>query len=239
MTTYKKYLSLIITSVIIVVGILLNYSNGDKIPCYGNRDKTIIEECNECTNRLSALEPEEPINIDSYPIYNLPFPTQTYPISEVLQKGKEIPLQFAFNNLNWKRPVYKFYWHTVPAGGRFSYVPDRVNYALHRIFATYPTASILFDLEGNLGIVEESKDFEYDISNIDQILLITMQSNIRKVVTLGNQVIVIVEPRRTGLQVLIIPENTIQPSNKDEATIFQMITPDGYEIDYFLMQLKD
>lgn len=196
------------------------------------------KEYQECKNRLKALEPKEAINIDSWPIYNIPFPPNVQPVSAVINLGNEIPLEFAYNNLEWQRPAYKFYWHTVPAGGRFSYMPNRVNYSLHRIFASYPTASIMYDLEGNIGIMEESKDFDYDISNINQIVLIALQSDIKKVITLDNQIIVIVEPSRSGLQVITIPDDMIQPSNKDEAIMIQMITPDGFEIDYFLFMKR-
>ena len=220
------------------VAICIFFSNSQL--SYGEnkiKDK-VPSSIKECENRLSSLEPPEGTNISSSPIYNIPLPANVKPISEVIRKGKEIPLQFAYNDLNWKRPAYKDYWHTGPYGGRWSYVPERVNYALHRIFTYIPTASISFDFEGNLGIVDESNKFNIDKSNIHQIILAVMQSDIKKIVTLDNQVIIIVEPRRTGLQVLTIPEKSINPLNKDESVIFQMVTPDGYEIDYSLMYIR-
>jgi len=220
--------------VIICVFVFINQISygDDKI-----KDKPLTPN-KECENRLSSLEPPEGTNIDSSPIYDIPLPTNGKPIFEVIRKGKEIPLQFAYNNLNWKRPAYKEYWHTSPYGGRWSYVPNRINYALHRIFTSTPTASISYDFEHDLGIVDESDKFNIDISNIHQIVLAAMQSDVKKIITLGNQVIVVVEPRRNGLQVLTIPEKLITPSNKEEAVIFHMVTPDGYEIDYSLMYMR-
>jgi hypothetical protein len=61
-----------------------------------------------------------------------------------------------------------------------------------------------------------------------------MKSNVQKIVILNNQVIVVVEPTRNGLQVLTIPDELIQPTNKNEPIIYQMVTPEGYEIDYSL-----
>jgi hypothetical protein len=61
----------------------LLYEKGDLI------DKTRLKECK---NRLNSLEPEKPISKDSEPIYNLPLPTNIKSVSEVLEKGKEIPL---------------------------------------------------------------------------------------------------------------------------------------------------
>jgi hypothetical protein len=239
MKSYKKWFYLIATCCIITLVLIYNYSNIDKLFSYGTNkleDENINKEYKECKNRLDSLEPNEPINIDSCPIYNLSLPSNIQPASEVIEKGKDIPLQFAYNDMNWKRPAYKTYWHTTPTGGRWSYVPTRVRYALHRIFTTVPTASIYYDFAHNLGIVEESKDFDFDHTNINQIVMVAMNSNVKKVVMLDNQVIVIVEPRRKGLQALIIPKNIIQPSNIDEAIVFQMVTPDGYEIDYSLFK---
>ncbi|WFD10598.1 hypothetical protein [Tepidibacter hydrothermalis] len=245
MRLHKKNIFIIISSFIIASFFLFNSNIKSQIS-YGtdtfkdNPDNQIDESLKECKWCLDSLEPEKPLDIDSTPIYNIPLPSNMKPISEVIGKGKNIPLQFAYNDLNWTRPVYKTYWHTGPSGngGRWSYVPERINYALHRIFTTYPTASIYYDFVHNLGISDESDKFDFDYANIDQVVLVAMQSNVKKIVTLDNQVIVIVEPKRNGLQTLVIPKNTVQPSSKDEATIFQMVTPEGYEIDYSLINLK-
>lgn len=242
MKSCKKITYLIIACFIVIFAIAFNYSTINNLLSYGTdepKDADINKEYKECRNRLESLEPDEAKNIDSWPIYDTSLTSNTQPVLDVMEVGKEIALEFAYNDLDWKRPAYKTYWHTTPSGGRWSSVPIRVNYALHRIFATYPTASIYYDFVHNLGISEESDNFDFDYTNIDQIVLVAMQSNIKKIVTLGNQVIVMVEPRRTGLQVIAIPEDIVQPSKKDEATIFQMVTPDGYEIDYSLLKLKD
>jgi len=239
MRSYKKLFYLVATCFITTFVLLFSYSNINKAFSYGtdeSKNENIYKEYKKCKNRLNSLEPEKPIDIESWPIYELSFPTNIQPISEVMEKGKELSLQFAYNDLNWKRPAYKSYWHSSPDGGRWSYVPQRVHYSYHRIFVTVPTASIYYDFEHNLGIAEESRNFNFDYTNIHQFVLVAMQSNVKKIVTLGNQVVVVVEPRRTGLQALIIPESMIQPSNKEEATIFQMVTPDGYEIDYSLIK---
>ena len=86
------------------------------------------------------IEPETPRNIDDPPFGELPSPTETASANEVIQSGTEIPLQFAYDNPEWKRQAYKSYWHS--STGRWSYVPNRIHYAMHQIFVTYPTASI-------------------------------------------------------------------------------------------------
>jgi hypothetical protein len=39
-------------------------------------------------------------------------PSKTVPIDEVIAKGQEIPLDFIYNDPNWKRKAYKEYWHS-------------------------------------------------------------------------------------------------------------------------------
>ena len=100
------------------------------------------------------IEPETPRNIDDPPFGELTSPTKTVSVNEVIQSGTEIPLQFAYNNPEWKRQAYKSYWHS--SIGRWSYVPNRIHYAMHRFFVTYPTASVFYDFIHDLGIAEES-----------------------------------------------------------------------------------
>jgi hypothetical protein len=176
------------------------------------------------------IEPETPKNIDDPP-FELPYPTKTVSVSEVMKNGKEIPLQFAYNNPDWKRQVYKEYWHS--SYGRWSYVPDRISYAMHRIFVTYPTASVFYDFTHDLGIWDESDKFQIPTRTpFENIVLVVMQTKVDKIITLGNQVVVIGRPSLNGLQVLLIPNKDLTPYNPKESILFQLVTPEGDEIDY-------
>lgn len=177
------------------------------------------------------IEPKTPQNIDDPPFYALPLPEQTVPVTEVMKNGKEIPLQFAYDDLNWKRQAYKDYWDS--SVGRWSYVPSRIHYAMHRLFVTYPTASIYYDFIHDLGIAEESSSFQIPSQKpYDNIVLVAMQTKVEKIVTLGNQVVVIGRPSLTGLQVLLIPVSDLKPNNPNESILFQLVTHEGDEIDY-------
>ena len=59
-----------------------------------------------------------------------------------------------------------------------------------------------------------------------------MQTRIEKLVTLGNQVVVVGKPALTGLQALSIPVKYIIPDDPEESILFQLVTSDGDEIDY-------
>lgn len=150
-----------------------------------------------------------------------------------MENGKEIPLQFAYNNPDWQRQMYKEYWHS--SYGRWSYIPNRIHYAMHRIFVTYPTASVFYDFTHNLGIWDENDDFQIMSSTstpFENMVLVVMQTKVDKIVTLGNQVVVIGRPSLNGLQVLLIPTQDLNPYDPKESILFQLVTPEGDEIDY-------
>lgn len=227
---FKKDSILLIATLVIIVVVL--YSKGT-INAYASE---INDPCQLCKERLKRLEPETPKNINEPPWVEGPFPTSTYPISEIIKKGMEIPLDLSYSNPNWKRQAYKSYWHSTVAGGRWSYVPIRVSYAMHRLFTTYPTTSIYYDFIHDLGIEEESNEFKIKNEGpFDYINTVVMQGQVQRVLTYGNQVLVIVKPQRNGLQVLDIPVNKIKPINEMENILFQLISEQGDEIDHSLI----
>ncbi|MEL7610375.1 MAG: hypothetical protein AAGU74_12860 [Bacillota bacterium] len=181
------------------------------------------------TESVWRLEPETPQDIDDSTFVDPP-PSKVLPVEVVLDEGREIPLQFAYDDPEWERQAYKAYWHS--SYGRWSYVPIRIHYALHRIFATYPTASIWYDFEHDLGIAEESEAFQMPAGNpFDTIVLVVMQTKVEKMITLGNQVVLVGRPSLTGLQVFLVPVKQIQPDNPQESILFQLVTEEGDEID--------
>lgn len=189
---------------------------------------------NTASQRLMSLEPESPQNINDPPWGEESFPSKTYPIKEIIEKGKEIPLEFVYDNPNWKRQSYKWYWHSTIQ--RWSYVPNRIHYAMHRLFTTYPTASAHYDFIHELGIADESKQWTTTGKGVyDFIETVVMQAKVEKVITYGNQVVLIARPQRNGLQVLKIPTNKIEPINPKESILFQLTTEQGDEIDYSLL----
>lgn len=175
------------------------------------------------------VEPETARDMDDPPYYKLPRPSIELPISDVLKKGKEIPIQFAYNDPEWKRQAYKSYWHN----GRWSYVPIRIHYAMHRLFATYPTASVYYDFVHDLGIALESNDFKIPTSEnpFTNIVVVVMQAKVEKIVTLCNQVVIVGEPALTGLQVVLVPVAEIEPCDMDDSILFQLVSDKESEYD--------
>lgn len=108
---------------------------------------------------------------------------------------------------------------------------------MHRIFSTYATASRYYDFIHDLGIAAESSDFnkyEYTSSPspLDFLQVVVMNTLIERVITYENQIVIMGKPQRTGLQAIIIPTAKINPIENTDNILIQLVTPDGYEIDY-------
>ena len=105
-----------------------------------NSDKSEHERIQELEQRLDSLEPPEPTTILDSPFpfekgTEVHFPTDVIPISEVLKEGTKIPFKVIKSEPNYIRPIYEEHWHSTT--GRWSYIPSRIHYSLHRIFPFY------------------------------------------------------------------------------------------------------
>ncbi len=187
-------------------------------------------------DRIKRLEPDTPRDLRDPAYPRALFPSTQRAPSEVVEKGTEISFEVAYEDPKWERPAYKYYWHSSVSGGRWSYVPDRIHYAMHRLFTTYPTASIYYDFIHELGIGEESNKFnDKPDKPFEKVEAVVMQTEVQKVFTLGNQVAIVGKPARRGLTVLMVPVEGITPDRSDESILFQLLTPDGSELDYSLI----
>lgn len=230
----KKYIVLFMSAVVTASSILYSAKICNATVFKPDSDCPALED------RIKRLEPETPKDIDDPPFYHDAFPTKLYPVSEVISKGIELPLDIVYSDPNWKRQAYKSYWHSTVSGGRWSYVPNRIHYGMHRLFTTYTTASIYYDFINDLGIEEESN--KIPIKNggpFEYIKVVVMQGQVQRVITYGNQVVLIVKPTRYGLQSLDIPVKKLSPANKKEPILFQLVTEQGDEIDYSLISYVD
>ena len=121
-----------------------------------NSDKSEHEQIQELEKRLDYLEPSEPTTILDSPFpfekgTEVHFPTDVIPISEVLKEGTKIPFKVIKSEPNYVRPIYEEHWHSTT--GRWSYIPSRIHYALHRVFPFYAIGiSAELEFTQNVGI---------------------------------------------------------------------------------------
>lgn len=201
-----------------------------KIKSLEKKIEELKVQVKEMENRLQNLEPSKPENISDPPWEELPFPSKVVPISTVIDNGTKIPFEVIVNKPDYKRPVYEEHWHSTT--GRWSYVPSRIHYALHRLFTIYDAGlSGWFNFEHNIGLSIPMFQNENDLD----LYIIAFQTEITDVYTLGNQVVVVGHPNRTGVQAITIKTRAITPFNKEEPLLIQLTTQSGDEIDYSLI----
>lgn len=199
--------------------------------------KSAHERIHELEKRLDFLEPPEPTTIPDSPFpfekgAEVHFPTDVTPISEVLKEGTKIPFKVIKSEPDYIRPIYEEYWHSTT--GRWSYIPSRIHYALHRIFPFYAIGmSAELDFTQNVGITFPTAMNETDLD----LYIVVFQSNITDVYTKGNQVVVVGTPKRTGVEVINIKTADIHPSNMEKLLLVQLATNEA-ELDYSLINYE-
>jgi hypothetical protein len=207
----------------ILISILIAFSLSPSVHASNN-------QVEQLERRLKSLEPEKAVDIEDPPWKELTFPAIQYPISEVISDGTKIPFQVILDKPDYKRPAYKADWHSSVA--RWSYVPSRIHFALHRLFTVYDLGlSGWYQFEGDLGISVPM--FQRD--DLD-LYIVSFQTEITKVYTKGNQIVVIGRPKRTGVQAITIKVHDLKPNSDKESLLVQLATENGDEIDYSLIE---
>ncbi|MGC6590318.1 hypothetical protein ACPV3A_36080 [Paenibacillus sp. Dod16] len=193
-----------------------------------------LKQDKELLRRLEKLEPPTPTDIQT-PFFQRPFPSMMKTTKEVMHRGVILPYRLILNDSQWQRPLYIEQWHSTYSGGRWAYMPLRLFYAQHRLFTTSAVGlSNLYDFLHNLGLSDlnvEQKGATQE-ERVNEVVAVVMQAKIERVVTKGNQIVIVARPQRTGVQAITINKLNMKLDNEDEAILFQLVTPDGDEIDY-------
>lgn len=200
-------------------------------PQVSSRDKP-TEQLEKLEFRLKQLEPPEPVTIVKSPeeaAAEPHLPEDIIAIPRVIHEGAAIPFQIIKNDPDYHRPVYEKHWHSTYGGGRWSYMPRRVQFALHRLFTTYDIGlSSQYDFQQDVGIQFPLFQNKTDLD----LYIVAFQTEITAVYTKGNQVVVLGTPKRDGVQVVTIKTGDLYPSDPNKALLIQLSTPQGDELDY-------
>lgn len=193
----------------------------------------------ELRQRLSKLEPASPVKIvrSEKSVVS----SDDLPVVDVIAEGTRVPFKKVYENLSWVRADYQPYWYSKP--GNWSSVPDRIHSSYHRLFATVGTNGLWNETLYDSGILEAADKFTlpvFDDNPSNTIAVVTFQHHITDVVVFNNQVVLMGTPMRTGLQVIAIDKRDLFNSgsgevmtrNSSQEYLFQLSTPDGYELDY-------
>jgi hypothetical protein len=189
----------------------------------------------ELEKRLKNLEPPKPIQLKQLPWEEEAekhYPSDTLPVPAVMDKGTKILFNIIKNDPNYERPVYEEHWHSTYWGGRWSYVPMRIHYALHRLFTTYDIGiSGELNFKQNVGINFPIFQNKTDLD----LYIVAFQTAVTEVYTKGNQIVVVGNPKRNGVQVITIKTGDLHPSDLKKLMLVQLATPNGDELDYSLI----
>lgn len=192
-----------------------------------------------CEERLKSLEPPVPRIIYDYE--ELPdrdmrnFKKQTFPISLVQKEGSSIPFVIVYKDLNWKRPAYHPNWHS--SSWRWDYVPSNMANQQHIIFSYQMGLSWWYDLSNSLalpdsaGVPSPINEYAFTVKYPYIVRLIVFNFNIKSIKYYKNQIVVFGEPLRSGLTVVDFDTKNLPDSKK----LVQLATPDGYELDYLIL----
>ncbi|MDR6549992.1 hypothetical protein [Paenibacillus qinlingensis] len=186
-------------------------------------------------NRLKQLEPPLPIHMDELPFQtnlNKLYPKHTVSLSDIIHKGNQIPFNRMTSKPAYIRPVYEPHWHSTYWGGRWSYVPSRIYYASHRLFPTYDIGL------SNWMNFEKEMGFQIDMFQNETALdmyLVVFQTEVTAVYTQENQIVIVGNPKRDGVEVITIKTGDLRPENKKDMLLVQLSTDSGHELDYSLI----
>ncbi len=198
----------------------------------------LIKENYSLRERLIKLEPVSPVKIVTVdpPSKSI----DTLPVLTVMSEGTRVPFDMVCEDPSWVRPDYEPYWHSKQ--GRWSRVPDRIQSSYHRLFVTLGTENLWNETIHDSGTVEIAGKIDlpvYDGKTDSTVAVVAIRHRITDIIILNNQVILLGAPSRTGIQILTINKQDLIRSSgeligqkNNQEYLFQLVTPDGYEIDY-------
>ncbi|RJG23549.1 hypothetical protein [Paenibacillus thiaminolyticus] len=180
-----------------------------------------------CKQQLENLEPPSPVTLPNPPFHQSPVPGNLLPISDVMKKGKPLAYVVIADLPQWTRPSYLPYWHSTYE--RWSYVPNRIHFAKHRLFTSPTNASVLYDFTHNVGIVTEMENAYHNLTalQLDKILVVIMNTDVKNMKYHNQQVVIEGKPVHSGLKIV-----TIDNPAPGKPIYFQLSTSSGDEIDY-------
>lgn len=199
----------------------------------------LAQENRDLRERLLKIEPAAPVKIvtPEQPASTV----DSLPVLAIMAAGNRIPFELVHEDGAWMRPAYQPYWHS--RQGQWSSVPDRIQNSYHRLFVTPWTESLWTETIHQVGIAELNDKIHlpvYDDDPANTIAIVAIRQKITDVLILNNQVLLVGTPARSGLQIITLNRQDLINSvsgellahNDNQDYLFQLATPDGYEVDF-------
>jgi len=199
----------------------------------------LVRENKALQNRLALLEPAEPVKIVSTD--RALSPGTGIPVLAILAEGAPVPFNTLFDDRDWVRPDYVPYWHSLQ--GKGGSVPDLIHNSRRRLFVTPATEILWNETVYHSGIQDPANKIKLPVVNGNpgnSLIIVTFNHQVTDIFIRHSQVVLLGVPSRHGIQILSVRVKDLVPSISGEVLarnsggkyIFQLVTPDGYEIDY-------
>jgi hypothetical protein len=227
----------VLTVFVTIIVIILSGIHTDDISTFSNslNENEVFDENVEIKNLLDSLMNQEQKIIyekDDRRIYEnihyaTPLPLPTVPLSSVIQKGKETEFRTLSDDPLYLRPVYDPVWKQAYYRGWLD-LPYKNMEARHKMFAFSLGLSMNYDIFGSLGY---NPDVGVDAHRNINFLIYGF--SVERVKVFENQVALVGKPQQTGARIISITQNHLLPEGVDTKDfLFQLSTPNGYEIDF-------
>jgi hypothetical protein len=236
-TNRQKLIILVLSIIFIIISAVcisvLDFSKAVKLNGYQPENAvTTATENNNLKKILASIIPS-----DSKALYEDSFrnakSTKTGKSNQLKQPlqvqaaDKPLPYSVLYSDEDYLRPIYSNIWKQSYFRG-WLYLPRKIIYARHTLFAYTGSAEDILDIEGELGF---SQNISIDTENCIDLLIYNF--DLQEAVQHENGIVLSGIPVKKGIQLLSIRKKDLNISDENFGDItVQLCTPAGYEIDY-------
>ncbi|PKM80519.1 MAG: hypothetical protein CVU89_13280 [Firmicutes bacterium HGW-Firmicutes-14] len=204
----------------------------------------LTREIRGLKNRLARLEPAVPVKIVT-PDQGRPdqgrHAAGAMPVQSVMEEGSILEFDIVYEDPEWVRPDYQPYWHS--ENGQAQSIPNLVQNSYHRLFISPGTEVLWKETMHTSGTAELFREVSLPVFNGEPgntVAVIVFNHQVSDAFLWDNQVVLAGVPSRTGIQVIAFDKRALVKSTSGEIPaknnslkyLVQLVTPDGYEIDY-------
>ncbi|WP_242856048.1 hypothetical protein [Ruminiclostridium josui] len=146
--------------------------------------------------------------------------------ANIQNSGDSLSYNTIYSDDEYLRPIYVNSWKQAYYRG-WLYLPRKVIYARHNLFAYTGNATDILDIEGELGFHPN-----ISISNENYLNFLIYNFDLENAVKQDNRIVFLGKPLKKGVQIVAIKKEDISNYENYNNIIVQLCTPAGYELDY-------
>ncbi|AEY65477.1 hypothetical protein [Clostridium sp. BNL1100] len=153
--------------------------------------------------------------------------------ANIQNSGDSLSYTTIYSDEEYLRPIYVNSWKQAYYRG-WLYLPRKIIYARHNLFAYTGNSANILDIEGELGFYPN-----ISIDNENYLNFLIYNYDLENAVKRGNRIVFFGKPLKKGIQIVAIKKEDINNYENYNNIIAQLCTPAGYELDYQNMALSN